>query len=550
MYKNKKKKVNIKFISADTPITLNFNNKKINEIDKDYVKETIDFINYLSGKKEVTSLFERNDINYWQFMPSYIHIPIRMSLKISDLLKKTNIKISPEIILEHCVEKGIFMGSIQKRWVGDLDFILNLLKRKLSRIFLSQKKIKKVDTLFISQPKNLKNGIDSEFSGIIEYFEKKKKESLIIEAPYFADRVGVPKLTSIRKLRSERCSKILFYDNFETLSCLYAATKERLKNKKWKDLRLSNDNYLNFFVNKILKWSLNIILPYDVIYIQKTSDNILKKIKCKKICVTYEHGPYSKAILISCRKKRIKSFGFVHGAMLHELNEDYSHINVSTNNLKKYLVPSKTFVYNKNQFDSMIKKGSYKRSMIEIIGNWKLKKYHLRREKGKNKYKICFFDGINQFKLHQIIFNASLKAGYNLSDIYYRPHPSQSPLKSYKNWMAVGGLKENILNIKDYDLYEIINKTFICIHDFSSTILDAASFKKNILYTNINFKKTKINLPKNNHFSNENELTKKLIMIKEKNSYKLKNLWKYGLSEVNSDDEIFKNMYDIIFDKN
>ena len=41
------------------------------------------------------------------------------------------VKISPEIILEHCVEKGIFMGSIQKRWVGDLDFILNLLKRKL-----------------------------------------------------------------------------------------------------------------------------------------------------------------------------------------------------------------------------------------------------------------------------------------------------------------------------------------------------------------------------------------------------------------------------------
>ena len=39
-------------------------------------------------------------------------------------------------------------------------------------------------------------------------------------------------------------------------------------------------------------------------------------------------------------------------------------------------------------------------------------------------------------------------------------------------------------------------------------------------------------------------------MIKEKNSYKLKNLWEYGLSEVNSDDEIFKNMYNIIFDKN
>ena len=544
------KNLSIEFTSADSPITLRYNKKKIKEIDKDYIKETINFINHISNKREVTSLFERNSINYWQFMPSYIHIPIRMSLKISDLLKKTNIKISPEIILEHCVEKGIFMGSIQKRWVGDLDFILNLLKRKLSRIFLFQKKIKKIDTLFISQPKNWKNGIDSEFSGIIEYLEKKKKKSLIIEAPYFADRVGVHGLSHIRKLRSERCSNVLFYDHFESLNCIYLAARERLRKKNWENFKFSNNDYLNFFVNKIIEWSVNIILPYDILYIQKTADNILEKIKCKKTCVSYEHGPYSRAILISSQKKGIKSFGFVHGAMLHELNEDYSHINVSTNNLKKYLVPSKTFVYNQNQFDSMIKKGSYKSNMIEIIGNWKIKKYHLNKKKEKIRYKICFFDAINQLKLHQIVFKSSLMAGFDKSDIYYRPHPHQSPVKSYKNWMAVGGLKENILNTKDYDLYEIINKTFICIHDFSSTILEAASFKKNILYTNINFKKTKINLPKNNHFNNENELTKKLIMIKEKNSYKFKNLWKYGLSEVNSDDEIFKNMYNIIFDKN
>ena len=82
-------------------------------------------------------------------MPSYIHIPIRMSLKISDLLKKTNIKISPEIILEHCVEKGIFMGSIQKRWVGDLDFILNLFKKKTFKNFFISKKNKKSRYTFL-----------------------------------------------------------------------------------------------------------------------------------------------------------------------------------------------------------------------------------------------------------------------------------------------------------------------------------------------------------------------------------------------------------------
>ena len=158
MHKNTINKVSIQFTSADTPITLSFKKKEIKEIDKDYVKETIDFINYLSNKKEVTSLFERNNINYWQFIPSYIHIPIRMSLKISDLLNQIEISTSPEEILEHCIKQGIFMGSIQKEWLGDLDFILNLFRRKFSRIFLYQKKIKEIDAIFISQPKNWKNG--------------------------------------------------------------------------------------------------------------------------------------------------------------------------------------------------------------------------------------------------------------------------------------------------------------------------------------------------------------------------------------------------------
>ena len=66
----------------------------------------------------------------------------------------------------------------------------------------------------------------------------------------------------------------------------------------------------------------------------------------------------------------------------------------------------------------------------------------------------------------------------------------------------------------------------------------------------MNYKKIKINLPQKNHFSTENELTYKLMKIKEKSSYKFKNLWKYGLSEVNSDDEIFKTMYNTIFSEN
>ena len=296
--------VNFEFISADSPITLNFKNKIINEIDKDYSKETINLINYLSSKKEVIRLFERDDINYWQFIPSYIHVAIKTSLKISDLLSKVNISMTPEKVLKHCIEKGIFMGSMQKIWVGDLDFIKNLLMRKLSRIFLFQNKIKEVDTLFITQPKNWQNGKDIEFSGMIEYFKKYNKNSCVVESPYYADRLGDPRLSNIRKLRSDRYSNVIFYDSFEKLNCLFASVKERFSKKKLINIKVSNNNYLNFFINKILRWSINVILPYEIIFIQKTADNILEQIKCKNICVSYEHGPYSRAIVVSGIKKK------------------------------------------------------------------------------------------------------------------------------------------------------------------------------------------------------------------------------------------------------
>ena len=530
------------FISADSPILLEINGVKYKEINKNYNELSLKTVSKILKKKEIKKYFNYKGNFFLQLLPAYIHNYIKIFLKISDIVKSNNLEITGPGIIDQAIKDNVIMGSVKKYWLGDLDFIMNLLKRKLSQNKIKLKKIN-TDTLFLTLPKNIKNDNDTEFGEIIKYFNLKKKHTMIVEPPYYSDRSSAFSFKKIKVLKKQNES-IIHWDRFENFSAFFSAIYTRISLGKFKFQKLSNDYLENFLFNTIIKWAYTILLPYDFNYISKTAENLLKNISCQNICLTYEHGPYAKLLMNAAQKKKIKCYAFIHGYLLVEKESDYSNIPIPRLKDRYCHKPLKTFVYNSLQKKSLIQNSIYNKSDIKIVGNWKMSSIY--KEK-KIKYNFCFFDSYNQIVLHELILNALKSLEIDINKIYYRPHPNQSEEQSKKNWITSGGLEKNILTKEKFSSLEIISKTKLGLFDFSSTIMEAAENGVEILYTNINSKFLNKNLPFKNHFRNSSELKKKIIEWSKGTSFffSKSTIKKFNFSDNNNKalNRIYKEIY-------
>ena len=190
-------------------------------------------------------------------------------------------------------------------------------------------------------------------------------------------------MSKIIKMRKQRSKNLVFYDNYENIIMLLSALKTRLSMKKVKGFYKSKIKIEEFLINKILSWAYKILLPYDFLYIKNTAINILKNIKCKNICMTYEHGIYAKLLMVEAYKQEIDSFGFVHGYMFSKnITPDYANIPHGKGKDQRFLRPKKTFIFGKHQRRSLTKYGGYKDFELKTVGNWKIKNMKIKKNIG------------------------------------------------------------------------------------------------------------------------------------------------------------------------
>ncbi|WP_420547764.1 hypothetical protein [Curvivirga sp.] len=536
------------FESIDSPIAIEYNGKLYREEEASYITQTIDIINELSLNEKIKKRFLYDGINYWQFMPSYMFTSFMLALKINDILEANKLSISNEAIHIAAENAGAFLGVIRRHWVGDIDHLRNFYLRAKTRP--SIRKCPQSEVLFLTQPKNWSKEGDAEFKGVIEFFNEKGISSAILEPPYYANRVEGANWSALKALRDSRKKDVYFFDQYESLPHFIRSLIFRIKHRTKEEFKsVGRTEFLQYIFNKILLWGESILLPYEAKFLTSVGNEILRDVRPNKVCLTYEVGPYARALILAAHKEGIDTFGFMHGMKLAEPNADYSHVLQDNNHTLGFTPPTKTLVYGQFQADSLTQYGSYKEEHIEIVGNWKLKDFHTRKQKTADNiisYPVCIYDAYCQVDFFELVLSALKKYGLSKADVFVRPHPHQSISQLKRIWASFDMNEENILLKDAHDIYDVIEATDLCIHDFSSTIIEAASFGKSILFSSNSHKGNHVKLPEENKFSTQEEL-ETLLKKYYQGSFSAKfDLEFYGCDISQRKEEIFEPIFNAV----
>ena len=118
------------FNSIDSPIAIFYKGKKYSQLKKDYEKLTIKKLNSILKNEKIKKTFNFDQNYFLQLLPAYIHKYIEISLKISDIITFNKLDIDCDTLLKEAIKTKIFMASLNKNWMGDLDFFINFFRKK------------------------------------------------------------------------------------------------------------------------------------------------------------------------------------------------------------------------------------------------------------------------------------------------------------------------------------------------------------------------------------------------------------------------------------
>ena len=296
--------------------------------------------------------------------------------------------------------------------------------------------------------------------------------------------------------------------------------------------------------------------------------------KPNSVFLTYENGSLAQCFIASLIKLSVKTIGTQHG-IIYKNNSNYVFDNFySNNNTLGFPLPDFLLLFG-DYSKKILEESNYPSTSLITFGNSfffdiedqqkKLQNKNLFKKYGiKDDQKIILFTtGRMQrnYQASQGNYDYDEKIWQYLLDnfggnknyfLILKPHPTEKDIRVYEQILKKSS-STNAKIIQD-DLFELITISFLIISVFSTTMIDALCFKKNVIQ--VVFDNVKWPVPIDEYevvlLSNLNELSKNIIKISsdknlQKSLAKNRNKFlinQFNVPEKNSSEIIRKIIFD------
>jgi hypothetical protein len=474
-------------------------------------KKSIGFLNHLMGLRinniEFCEYFRYDRTCLWQFLPSYIAPDIMYAIGMVEIFSKIRADMMPSrihVILPDDRFRGLCIECI-KMVFGDLQIKLSdptgisskqgtlkwLKKTRLADLY------RKVRNQFVkticgmlsfsvfhraSSHENValivshglcwtrdRNGryFDRILYAFVPEIMKRGWNVQGIDCPYNSYGFMIRQFFRKRFLNTQDVhweSFLSYMTLFEERDCSRLGDLEKTI-QGWQ----TSIAYEGFDFAPAIKFILQTVVKStipQVVNILDAAGTILDKINPGIILLTYETGPFARALIIKAHERKIPTVGFQHG-MMHDNHSDYMHDSITNDPFTDgFVVPLKTFVWGNYWRDILCQTGSYPIDRVAVVGNWNI---HTNvSPKGKDEaFSITFL--LVGFTSRDLLLNViDMVRSRFPGPISLRFHPSVSS-SPYRD---LGNRDVSILD-SQIELPTVLEKSTLCVSELSTAALEA-----------------------------------------------------------------------------
>ncbi|MEO5369006.1 MAG: hypothetical protein H7833_02915 [Magnetococcus sp. DMHC-1] len=495
-------------------IAIEVDGQRYEESPEPYLAWGRDITVLLSGTREVCQKFTFDGVNFWQFMPSYLFPLYYLSLRVDHIARREGLTIPVREFIAEAVRVGAFPCAMTSPWRDDVKFILKFFYFKITK-WLTRKSGSRGDVCLVTIPRHFRRGQDIELGPLEQGLRRQGWTPFYLETPYYGSLKKRFGFFDVLRHRQGRSQHGVFFEDYATLAHVVKGLWRRLQTPSPRPVTLAGlSPFLQESLNLLIAYAERSLLPYGARFFLDIAHHFLKQHQLRHIILTYETGPFARAVILAALARSIPTLGLIHGFALFKPNYEYAVYGQNPYSTLGFTTPLLTGVYGRQQMAAFLEDSGYQAEHLRIVGNWKV--FLPSAETGHApalRYPITYFDS---FMKKQIVRQMQEAAGLlkiDRRDFYYRPHPSQDLQESIAIWVEHGFLAANVLPASEYALNDVILQTGICIHDFSTTILEAATFGRQILYSTSSIIGNHLDLPEKNRFHATSDLVEKMRAI-------------------------------------
>lgn len=390
------------------------------------VRRANDFLNYMQdiviGNKTLINSVALDSTYYWQFLPSYIWPQVFFSIEMVTLLNDLIKEVKPEHLLVFPATsqlRDIWQGSVEaaadqyglkisfvketshgflkkSRFFAFLKevgfFLKKRWKLKISNYQVKNKASTELNArenhklLFLSTARywvrdelSETGKVDEQFDDILKALEKTGWNEFVgIDSPY--EPQNLASLHERRESSNSRLRWEAFY-SYGVISWLEFLKAHLYFSSLWRKLRKDRcffesmkveDIFLLPALESTLKRAFKSTLPecYEMV---RVAGKILEVESPEAVLLTYETGPFARAIIVAAAKRKIPTVGLMHG-MIFADHYDYMHKRISPalrNGFEGFAVPNVTCVWGDAWKDVLTKDAYYPEDSVRVTGNWR-----------------------------------------------------------------------------------------------------------------------------------------------------------------------------------
>ena len=501
----------------------------------------IEFLNSLQRKQvgttPLTELLVHRGWGLWQFLPSYLFYWLRLSIEIaerlSDIVSTTQARsllalqtsTRDQQVWSACVEQICATHGL--RHVGaaapprmDLALARHLRNMGLRRPNLLhphhrlRRSAKEYGAhllpsdhrsgaiLFVSLPthwvKRNQGHYDDQMTPIAEELRSLGEERLVgMDTPYYTH--GSKSIESFRhKVSSDRLIRWTAFDSFESRAARSVERSARRRFRRmWKQLSARSDFKALFDYRGIHMWP--ILAPHlrdvfhrtlpEVVRAVEIASRALDTLNPKAVVLTYEQGPYQRALILEASRRGIPTFGLQGGA-LNGNCEDVLHAGITANPVAKpfgFAVPTITFLWGEYFRRVLTENGHFPPESLMVTGHWRYDAMAVMRagstgghtcpDKGTDmagKTVVVLTGGLDSLS-HLRVALGALRSFTGLR-VLIKLHPREQTDAPVALIKSFGYSDENIVDGQLQHLLSVAD--MVITEDSCSTVVEAALFDK------------------------------------------------------------------------
>ncbi len=484
----------------------NLRNSSLIELDEKVKKEiNFDAFNKVIywGEKEVNNqsvneILSIEGFNFWQYNKFRIYFHVRNILYEIELIKNLKAKGYKSVILysdyqyeiQHLVnginvKRGYFKKPKKlNKYITLAKYLFVFMYRAMSDFFKLGDNIKHliVDSSILQPCVRHDGKIDYDNYSLVYLFDRLNKDFAIL------DELIPPKLTERFSINESLKRKKRDIKTINTDSIIFKGLLSSSIRKKYKEiskeilakLRLLNSS-MNSSVDNLVIESIFTFFPSNKMFLLRylSFQSFFYKHNYLSVTATDENGPVSRSILDAAKSLSIKVVGIQHGA-IHKLHPNYIF-----SKKEQGCVPDYTFVWGKKWAELLVDFGHYKIESLIITGQIRTDIIpYLARNNKSDLYNVVYAsqpqrDSILREKTAMDIMNAIKE----LPDckLVIKLHPKEINDENYYNRLAEKVGIDNIIILKQSELYITLAQSDIVITSFSTVGTEAIYFNKPLI---------------------------------------------------------------------